>query len=365
MQAAAASTPAPPPPEGVRPHPWTRQNIASFPPEGRPPASPPTKYVDRPPTSGWNDWQREQWDRHPSAPPVDPIWSYDVRDYPTGWLRADAIAAGQMFSAAYDAALHLGDRVRRLNIHWHRDDEFNMNMYGRGLRGDIAPDEVHSALDAIIAARQLPSTYTELEMNGLHARIDLIWMRHSRSPARLRVALRDIRIRDSLFTVEETVELADVISEHCLVDFHDVMICVDPRAAVVYGRTRESEGIAMRWPALGQWGLPRMSASGQHIPDDRRSELSGSSQDGSDEEDLPYKQSRLERAAQLYRQAGRDYEKALRHVKDLKVEVKSLRRIAARLTTEASRCSNLASILLDGLRVFREDKKETQSAPVF
>ncbi|EJD43335.1 hypothetical protein AURDEDRAFT_167417 [Auricularia subglabra TFB-10046 SS5] len=349
-----------------RTHPWTGENIARLAPAGRPSSPGPIKDVDRPVGSGWSEDglpPLSTWDDVPPAP-VDPAWSFDAREYPTGWLKADAVAASLAFNTAYDHALQWGYRVQRLDMHWHREHDYNLRMFGRGSRGDIAPDEVHDALDNILANRSFSPPLSEPEANCLHARIDIVWLRHSRAPTRLGLALHGLRVRDTRFSAEELLRLSQVVSTHCLVDFREVLICVDPRAAVIYGRTRETEGVNRRWKSLGSSGLPLCEP---RVPDaawDNRSEVSGSSSDEEDFTEPPYAVSRSERAYQIYRQAGRDYERVLREMRELVQESERLRVQCAEMRKEV-RERSVRRDMLEEHRNFLRLEQEGSIEPEF
>ncbi|EJD32736.1 hypothetical protein AURDEDRAFT_178169 [Auricularia subglabra TFB-10046 SS5] len=256
-------------------------------------------------------------DAQSSACEVDPRatsgWDEDgPGTYAMRWFHADSTRLFQMMVIAHDAATDWSGAAAPLDVSWHKEELPKVQLYGHGPRGDYAPVEVHCALDDILRQRSPPPTFTALELHGIHARLDVVWLRHSRAPPRIPLALLRMKVFTSM---REMHAMTTVLREHCLQDFQQVMLCVDPRAEVTYGRSMSDWGVSRIWEKL-----PCPSTISSSNADRLRihSEVSGSSED---EGHVPYSLSRRQHAIRLHRQAGRRHERATQQLEEVRERI--------------------------------------------
>lgn len=108
--------------------------------------------------------------------------------------------------------------VPQLDARWHTPDKPLAKAVGYNDRGDIGPEEVHEALDLVLATRNF-GQWDALCKKLLHNWIDSVWFRHSRAPRRVAVVIRKL----GLFTEEEVYVLDRAVRTNALIDFRLVM----------------------------------------------------------------------------------------------------------------------------------------------
>ncbi|KZV81539.1 hypothetical protein EXIGLDRAFT_703758 [Exidia glandulosa HHB12029] len=168
-------------------------------------------------------------------PVLPEVWRGDFHPSHTRWnASVPGYTAALMFNAAYDAARGVHVVVPELDLRWHRPDQVELDPRGYNARGDLAPPDVHLALDVLLESRPL----SELEKVLLHHWIDSVWLRHSRSPIRPAQVIAAL----GMFSMEEVANLEAIVRAHALTDFRWVLHCVDPRERPVYGRTLNGPG---------------------------------------------------------------------------------------------------------------------------
>ncbi|EJD38580.1 hypothetical protein AURDEDRAFT_172348 [Auricularia subglabra TFB-10046 SS5] len=262
------------------------------------PPGPAVSLSPSPEHTGWQPGWGSGWsvDRPPEP------WHYDAHPSQSGWNAGpDGHGAALFLSAAFTNHHVTGELAPAVDMRWHRRDQDNVHPLGHGPRGDVAPDDVHTALDGVLQAR----TLSPFEIRLLHAWIDRVWLLHSRSHFRCVPALRQL----GFFGDDEVNVLAAALRANALTDFRVLMLALDPRETPIYGRTREGPGISRLFRRFRSTFTRSPRTEEQPAPNhaewsDDDGGLSGSSDEGANPS-VPYYLTAVQREEQRIRHAER------------------------------------------------------------